>query len=708
LKNQDIIVSLMIVGIVFLMILPVPTFMLDVFQIINIAFSLLIILSTMYVKSALELSSFPSILLVITIFRLALNVTSTRLILLNGKNFDGKVVRTFGDFVVGGNYIVGLIIFLILVIIQFIVITKGAERISEVGARFTLDAMPGKQMSVDADYNAGLITEDEARKKREDIRREADFYGAMDGASKFVRGDAIAGIIIVFVNIIGGLLIGVVQQGMEIGEAAATFTLLTVGDGLASQIPSILISTASGILVSRSASESNLGNDLIKELTSENKVLYLTGGVLLFLTLFTPLPTFLGIVLGGGLMLIAFFSSRNEKEAAKSSASGGGTTGGFSGLQGPPPSPIAGGDTGSSAEQQAAPAAPSLTSAEEVSEIIQSDTLDVEFGYGILPLADPGQGGDLLDRITMVRKQTAYELGLVLSPIRVRDSVLLKANEYMIKLKGTELTKYELWPDRLLAINPGTAQGALPGITSKEPAFGLDAFWIDETQRELATTQGYTVVDPPSVFATHFSEIVKQHAHDLLGRKEMDLLLKGLKENFSELVDEVIPDLLKVYEMQRILQNLLEERVSIRNLPVIFETISEYAEKTRDLDYLTEFTRRALKRQICISNRSDDGQIHAVGLDPNLERQLASQIREMEDERYLALNPDLMQQLIDKLSKGVEKIMQNGHMPVIVCSGNIRVYLRRAVERSLQSIAVMSYEELVEDIPFSVETVIKL
>jgi flagellar biosynthesis protein FlhA len=706
LKYQDIFVSLLVVAIIFLMILPVPTFVLDALQIVNIALSLLIILSTMYVRTALELSSFPSILLVITMLRLSLNVTSTRLILLNGKNFDGKVVRTFGNFVVGGNYIVGLIIFLILVIIQFIVITKGAERISEVGARFTLDAMPGKQMSVDADYNAGLITEDEARKKREDIRREADFYGAMDGASKFVRGDAIAGIIIVFVNIIGGLLIGVVQQGMEIGEAAAIFTLLTVGDGLASQIPSLLISTASGILVSRSASESNLGNDLVKELTSENRVLYLTGGVLLVLTLFTPLPTFIGIIIGGGLMLIAFFSSRTEKETATQSAEpGGGTTGGFSGLQGPPPAPIEG---AGGTESQGAPAAPSLTSAEEVSEIIQSDTLDVEFGYGILPLADPGQGGDLLDRITMVRKQTAYELGLILSPIRVRDSVLLKANEYMIKLKGTELTKYELWPDRLLAINPGTAQGALPGITSREPAFGLDAYWIDETQREQATTQGYTVVDPPSVFATHFSEIVKQHAHDLLGRKEMDLLLKGLKENFNELVDEVIPDLLKVYEMQRILQNLLEERVSIRNLPVIFETISEFAEKTRDLDYLTEFSRRALKRQICVSNRSDDGQIHAVGLDPNLERQLGAQIREMEDERYLALNPDTLQQLIDKISKGVEKIMQNGHMPVIVCSGSIRIYLRRAVERSLQSIAVMSYEELVEDIPFSVETVIKL
>src|SRR6056297_2284480 len=701
-RNRDVIVSLMVVGIIFLMILPVPTFLLDSFQMINISFSLVIIMSTMYVTSALELSSFPSILLVVTLLRLSLNITSTRLILLNGSNFDGKVIRTFGNFVVGGNYVVGLIIFLILVIIQFVVITKGAERISEVGARFTLDAMPGKQMSVDADYNAGLITEDEARKMREDIRREADFYGAMDGASKFVRGDAIAGIIIVFINIIGGLIIGVVQQGMEIAEAAQVFTLLTVGDGLASQIPALLISTSSGILVSRSASESNLGNDMLRELASETKVLYLTGGVLVFLTLFTPLPTFLGLLIGGGLILIAYFTSQKEKETAVAAAGGAG--GGFAGLEGPKGK----GPSGGEGEKAEAPSAPSLTSAEEVSEIIQSDTLDVEFGYGILPLADPGQGVDLLDRITMVRKQTAYEYGLILSPIRVRDSVLLKANEYMIKLKGTELTKYELWPDRLLAINPGTAQGVMPGIASKEPAFGLEAYWIDESQRDQATGQGYTVVDPPSVLATHFSKIVKQHAHELLGRKEMDLLIKGLKENFSELVDEVIPDVLKVYEVQKILQNLLRERVSIRNLPLIFETISEYAEKTKDIDYLTEFVRRALKRQICIANRSDDGQIHAVGIDPNLERQLSSQIRETEDERYLALNPDLMQQLVDRFSKGVERIMQKGYMPVIVCSGNIRIYLYKALEKSLQSIAFISYEELVDDIPFSVETVIKI
>ncbi len=701
LKNIDIFVSLLVVAIVFLMILPVPTFVLDLLQILNITLSLIIILSTMYVRSALELSSFPSILLVITLFRLALNVTSTRLILLQGKSFDGKVIMAFGNFVVGGNYIVGLIIFLILVIIQFIVITKGSERISEVGARFTLDAMPGKQMSVDADYNAGLITEDEARKKREDIRREADFYGAMDGASKFVRGDAIAGIIIVFVNIIGGLIIGSVQQGMDVGEAAQIFTLFTIGDGLASQIPSLLISTASGLLVSRSASESNLGNDVVKELTAESKVLYLTGAVLVFLALATPLPTAFTFIIGLLLIIVGYMSSKKKTEEKKAAVEGGGyTQPGFAGLEGPSGPPSSG--------EAAPPPPPSMTSSHEVSEILQSDTLDVEFGYGLLPLADPSQGGDLLDRITMVRKQIAYEFGLILSPIRVRDSVLLKANEYMIKLKGTEISRFELWPNRLLAINPGTASGVLPGISSTEPAFGLEAYWIEESQRESATQLGYTIVDPPSVFATHFSEIVKRHSDEILGRKEMELLVAGLKEKFGSLVDEVIPDKLKLYEVQRILQNLLHERVSIRNLALIFETIGEYSERTKDLDFLTEYVRRAMKRQICIEARSDDGQIHSVGLDPNLERQLGSQIRETEDERYLAVEPDTIRKLVEKISKSMEDIMRKGYMPVIVCSGALRFYLKRILERSIPGTNVISYEELVEEIPFNVEAVVSL
>ena len=696
-KNLDIIVAIMIVAIVLLMILPVPAALLDLLQIANITLALVIILSTMYVRQALELSSFPSILLVLTLFRLALNVTSTRLILLQGRNFEGTVIRTFGNFVVQGNYVVGIIVFLILVIIQFIVITKGSERIAEVAARFTLDAMPGKQMSVDADYNAGLITEDEARKRRNDIRREADFYGAMDGASKFVRGDAIAGIIIVFVNIVGGLIIGSVQQGLGFEEAAQIYTLLTVGDGLAAQIPALLISTASGILVSRAASESNLGTDMIRELIRENRVMFITGGVLVFLGLFTPLPSFWTLLFGIGLIVLAVTSQRKTPTPAVEMA------GGKPGLRGPEGLPPSG--EGPPSDQ---PSPPSMTSAEEVSEIIQSDTVETEIGYGLIPLADPSQGGDLLDRITMIRKQIAYELGLVLSPIRVRDSVLLKGNEYMIKLKGAEVARYELWPNRLLAINPGTATGTLAGIPTSEPAFQLEAVWIDEVQRENAINQGYTVVDPPSVFATHLSEMIKRNAHEILGRREMELLLEGLKKKFSSLVDEIVPDALKPHEIRRILQNLLRERIAIRNLPVIFETIAENLDRTKDIDYLVEYVRRALKRQICMDAKSEDGQIHAVGIEPALERQLGGMIRETEDERYLAIDPNMLQSIVDRFSRSMEEIMRKGFMPVIICSGSLRPYLRKTIERSLPGIMVLSYEELVDDIPFRIEAVVSV
>jgi flagellar biosynthesis protein FlhA len=556
-------------------------------------------------------------------------------------------------------------------------------------------------MSIDADYNAGLITEEEAKKRRNDVRREADFYGAMDGASKFVRGDSIAGIIIVFVNILGGLIIGAVQQGLSIGEAAEVFTLLTVGDGLAAQIPSLLVSTSSGILVSRAASEDSLSTDMLKQLGADSRVLYLTGGVLVFLSLFTPLPTFTTLLIGVFLIIAAFMSSRESRRLATETGIPGAEpegVPGFKGITGPS------GETKPKGEQ----AAPFMTTSAEVSDIIQTDTVDVELGYGLLPLADPTQGGDLLDRITLVRKQLAYEMGLILTPIRVRDSVLLKANEYVIKLKGTEIARFELWPNRLLAINPGTAKGILPGISSKEPAFGLEAYWIDEAQREIAVNSGYTVVDPPSVFATHLSEIIKKHAHEILGRREMTLLVDGLKEKFATLVSEIIPDGLKTFEVQKILQNLLRERVSIRNLPLIFETLAEYLDKTKDLDYLTEYVRRGLKRQIILDARSEDGQIHAVGLEPGLERQLLNSVRESAEERYLALDPELLRKLEEMLSNAMEKVMKKGFMPVIVCSGSIRYYLKRTIERALPGVIVLAYEELVDDIPFSVEAVVNL
>lgn len=693
-KYFDIVISLLIVAIILLMILPIPTVMLDFLQLLNISISIIIILSTMYVRNALELSSFPTILLVMTLFRLALNVTSTRLILLQGRNFSGRVITTFGNFVVRGDYIVGLIIFLILVIIQFIVITRGAERIAEVAARFTLDAMPGKQMSVDADYNAGLITEEEARRRRADIRREADFYGAMDGASKFVRGDAIASIIIVFVNILGGLIIGSIRQGLSIQEAAQIYTLLTVGDGLVTQIPALLISTATGIIVSRAASENDLGTSMIKELGRETKVLMLTGAVLVFLSLFTPLPTFLTLLIGIFLIVVSYMSSRAVPKPEPAVP-------GFPGTPGAAP------ESGKPAGAPPSSGAPPMTTPEEVSEIIQSDTLEVEIGYGLIPLADPSQGGDLLERITMVRKQIAFEYGLVLSPIRVRDSILLKPNEYVIKLKGAEIARYELIPNRLLAMNPGTARKELPGIKTKEPAFGLDAIWIEEGLRDEALKSGYTVVDPPTVFATHLSEIIIRNAHEILGRREMELLLDGLKEKFPRLVDDLIPNILKTHEVRKVLQNLLKERVSIRNLPLIFETLIEYGEKSSDIVYLTEQVRRALKRQITSMVKSEDGIVHAIGIDPSLERELTNSIRG-EEERYISINPEIMKQLIEKISQALEEQMRKGYVPVIICSGSLRPYLRKLLERYIPLVTVVSYEEISEDVQLRVDSLINI
>lgn len=685
---MDVAVALTILSIVLLMILPIPTAMLDFLQILNLTLSMIIILSTMYVRNALELSSFPTILLVMTIFRLALNITSTRLILLQGKNFSGRVILTFGNFVVRGDYIVGLIIFIILVIVQFIVITRGAERIAEVAARFTLDAMPGKQMSVDADYNAGLITEEEAKRRRAEIRREADFYGAMDGASKFVRGDAIASIIIVFVNIIGGLIIGSLKHRMSLQESAQIYTLLTVGDGLVNQIPALLISTATGIIVSRAASEMDLGTSMIKELSRESKVMLLTGAVLVFLSIFTPLPTFITLLVGVLLIVLFFMTSRFAKPVT------------------PEGVPIEA--EGAPPEKPKVPPTPPMTTPEEVSEIIQADTVEVEIGYGLIPLADPSQGGDLLERITMVRKQIAYEYGLVITPIRVRDSVLLKPNEYVIKIKGVEVARYELMPNKLLAMNPGNAKEKLKGIETREPAFGLEAYWIDESMRDEAIEKGYTIVDPPTVFATHLSEVLVKHAHEILGRREFDLLVNGMKEKFPGLVDELIPNLMKPHEVKKVLQNLLKERVSIRNLPLIFETLIEYSEKTADPIVLTEYVRRALKRQISNSVKSEDGVIHAIGLDPSLERNMIDSLKGEGEERYISINPDLLKKMMEEMSKLLENQMKKGYIPVVVCSGAIRPYFKRLIEPYLPLVSVVSYEEIAEDAKLSVDGMVSL
>ncbi len=680
-RHYDVGVSLLIVAIVLLMIIPVPDWALDLFQILNISLSMVLLFSTLYIKNALELSSFPTLLLIMTLFRLALNITSTRLILLEGPKFSGKVIRTFGEFVVGGNYVVGLIVFTIIVIIQFIVITRGAERISEVAARFTLDAMPGKQMSVDADLNAGLITEEEARKRREDIRREADFYGAMDGASKFVRGDAVASIIITFVNIIGGLVIGMIQHKLSVSQAAQVYTLLTVGDGLVSQIPALMVSTATGIIVSRAASQDNFGKEMVSELSKETKVLYLTGGVLMFLGFLTPLPLTTAIV-GSLFVFAAWYASRGVPQEALAGA-------------GPE-------------EEMEIPTGPVLSTPEEVAEVIESDTVEVEIGYGLIPLADPSQGGDLLERITMVRKQLAFEMGLVVSPIRIRDSILLKPNEYVIKIRGAEVAKYELMPNRLLAINPGMVSGKIAGVPTKEPAFGLEAYWIDESLKDEAQKLGYTIVDPPTVFATHLTEVLKRHAHELLGVREFELLVEGLRQKMPKLVDDLIPNVLKESEVRKVLQNLLREGISIRSLPVIFETLLEYGENVKDLDYLTEQVRRALRRQIVGQLLADDGKIHAVAIDSNLEKQLSESITGEGEDRTIAMNPDILREFVDKLSAELENMMKKGFSPVVVTSGALRPYLSKLIYRFVPNVPVIAYEEIPDDISLQVEGVVRL
>lgn len=685
--KADVVVALLIVAIIFLMIIPIPNAFLDFFQLLNISISLVLLFSTMYITNTLELSSFPTLLLVITIFRLALNVASTRAILLQGPKFNGKVIKTFGDFVVGGNYVVGIVVFLILVIIQFIVITRGSERIAEVAARFTLDAMPGKQMSVDADLNAGLITEEEARRRREQIRREADFYGAMDGASKFVRGDAIASIIITIVNSLGGIIIGVLMHQMGFAESAKTFLLYTVGDGLVSQIPALMVSTATGILVSRSAAEDNLGNELIKELAGEKRVIILTGSVIIFLGLITPLPTFISLLVGG-LFLISGLIIRTRE----------------AGMQ---PAPAAESMAGVVPTGVGVPTGPILSTPEEVAEVIQSDTVEINIGYGLLPLADLSQGGDMLERLTMIRRQLAQELGLVLSPIRVRDSVVLKPNEYAIFIRGAEVARYELIPNRLLAINPGFVSEKIAGIEVKEPAFGLQAFWIDERKKEEAIQKGFTVVDPPTVFATHVTEVLRRYAPELLGNKEFQLLVDGLRNKFDRLVDDVF-NIVKPSSVKKVLQSLLKESVSIRNLPFIFELILDNADKSRDIETLTEYVRRGLKRQITSKLVGQDKQIHAIALDSALEKILTESISESDDGRYINVNPQIMREIIEHISMELENLMKKGYMPVVVVSGILRPYLSSLISKFIPGVSVISFEEIPEDVNLSIEGVVKI
>jgi flagellar biosynthesis protein FlhA len=646
-----------------MMVIPLPTGLLDFLIIINLSVALTILLVAMNTREPLQFAIFPALLLLTTLFRLSLNVSSTRSILSNGE--AGEVIHTFGTFVIGGNAVVGFIVFLILVIIQFIVITKGAERVAEVAARFTLDAMPGKQISIDADLNAGLITEKEAREKRQKIQSEADFYGAMDGASKFVKGDAIAGIIIVVINIIGGFIIGVAMRGESMTQAISNYTTLSVGDGLVSQIPALLISTATGLVVTRASSNGNLSEAITKQLLAYPKMLYVVGGVIAALGLFTPIGILKAWPIAGLLVFGGFQMQKSMKLETLREL-----------------------DKAEEIKQD------EVRAPESVISLIHVDPIEFEFGYALIPLADVNQGGDLLDRVIMIRRQFALEMGLVVPVIRIRDNIQLRPNEYVIKIKGNEVARGELLLDHYLAMSPGIEDNSIVGIPTKEPAFGLPALWIPDNMREQAEFSGYTVVDPPSVVATHLTEVLRKHASELLGRQETKQLIDSLREHSPALVEEVVPSQMSIGEIQKVLINLLREKISIRDLVTIMETLADYVTYTKDPDILTEYVRQALARQITNQYKTPHGPIKVITLNPNVEKLVVDNIQSSEQGAYLALDPRISQQIYQKLAEQVQSLAAMGNAPILLTSPNIRMHIRKLIERVLPDVAVLSFNEL--------------
>ena len=663
-RNSDVIVSMGVIGILVIMILPLPTWLIDILLSCNITLSIIVILVSMYVVDSLEISVFPTLLLMTTLFRLALNICSTRLILLNGDQGTeaaGQVINAFGNFVVGGNYVVGIVVFSILVIINFVVITKGSGRIAEVAARFTLDAMPGKQMSIDADLNNGVIDEEAAREKREHIQKESDFYGAMDGASKFVRGDAVAGIIITFVNIIGGLIIGVLQKDMSVADAARTYTLLTVGDGLVSQIPALIISTAAGIVVSRAASEGHMGTQVFSQLSKHPRAFATAAVVLFFFGIVPGLPAvpFFGLaVLAGFIAYIVYQSDKLSDDQVVDKEK--------------PPS----------------------EGPENVEALLSVDDLELEVGYGIIPLVDKGKGGDLLERIRSIRRQFALDSGVVVPPIHIRDNLQLGQNQYSFIVRGVEVARGEIMVDRFLAMDSGIIEQKIDGIPTKEPAFGLPAQWIAAENREQAQMFGYTVVDPSTVLATHISELIKVHIHEIMGRQDVQSLIDKVSEKHPKLVEELIPNLLPLGSVQKVLQNLLHERVSIRNLVTILETLADYAPSTKNIDVLTEYVRQALSRHITKQYISEDGALYLITIDPGLEDMLGNAIQHTERESFLSLDPKIAQKLVRKIETQIKKFEKTRSHPVLLCSPTVRLSLKRLIERFVPQLAVISHSEV--------------
>ncbi len=659
-KTRDMFVPILIICIILTLIIPLPEYMLDILLAINIIFSAIILLNTIYLKEPLQLSIFPSLLVITTIFRMSLNITALKLIL--GSGAAGRVIEGFGTFVGGGNLVVGFIMFLVIMIVNFLVITRGSERVAEVAARFTLDAMPGKQMAIDADLNSGLINDVEAKERRRKIQREADFYGAMDGASKFVKNDAIAGIIITALNIIGGLIIGMVMRGESLGEASQTYTILTIGDGLVSQIPALMISAATSFIVTRAASDSDISQDMVKQIFSNPKVLFIAAGLSVVLSLFlSPIPFLLLAVI---LTFLGYTLMQQQKVAQKQQEV--------------------------TVEENEVE---EIRKPENVVTLLQIDPIELEFGYGVIPLADVNQGGDLLDRVVMIRRQLALELGMIVPIIRLRDNIQLTPNAYQIKIKGVEVASGELILDHFLAMNPGLADEELEGVKTTEPAFGLPATWIGESQRDKAEMLGYTVVDPPSIIATHLTEIIKKHANELTGRQEVQVLVDNIRQSYPVIVDELIPKLMGVGEIQKILANLLKEGVSIRDMVTILETLADHAAVTHDTDLLTEYVRQALGRAIS-KKFFTESKSNVLTLDPKLEQIIMDSVQKTETGSYLTLEPNMTNTILGNLSKQVQKLLQLGQQPVVLASPVVRLYFKRLADQMIPGLIVLSYNEL--------------
>jgi flagellar biosynthesis protein FlhA len=667
LNQSDLLTAVGVIGILLLMILPLPTILLDILLSLSITFSLVILLTSLYIKTPLEFSTYPAILLLTTLFRLSLNIASTRLILLHGNegpSAAGQVIKSFGLFVVGGNYFVGFIIFIILVIINFVVITKGSGRIAEVAARFTLDAMPGKQMSIDADLNAGIIDETEARKRRARISQEAEFYGAMDGASKFVRGEAVAGMVIILINIGGGFIIGIFQQNLPLLTAAQTYTILTIGDALVSQIPALINSTAAGLIVSRAASDQSMGKELGKQFKLQPQAIALSAGILFSLGLIPGLPHIPFITLSVVTGFLAHFISKEQKKQAQKKME----------------------------ESQKAAMIPHAP--EQVETLLSLDRLELEVGYGLIPLVDEEQNGDLLNRIRSIRRQFAIDLGIVVPPLRVRDNLQLKPGEYRIVIKGNEVARGEMMPGYVMALNPGEVKKTVEGIPTKEPVFQLPALWILEKRKDEAQFAGYTVVDIPTIIATNLTEVIRTHADELLSRQDVQKLLDRLAQNYPKVVEELVPSILALGLIQKVLQNLLKERVSIRDLLTILETMADSVSITKDPDVLTEYVRQRLCRSIVKQYETTEGVLPLITIDQKIEDILREGIQKADHGSYLSLEPNLAQKILMSINQTLDRMSQANYQPIILCSPTIRRHLKKLLDRFLPQVVVLSHNEL--------------